>query len=260
MNRVFKTKAPEHMFYEMFLDEHGAKISKSKGQGLTVESWLRYGSQESLRYLMLDKPKKAKELSLRIIPRYMEAVRELTEHYYADRDQTDSQCKAYKLISFFHPPAAKPFTFDYSLLCNLIGAVGAEDTAVIKNYVMKISPEASQFTKAEIQTFIDLVRRYYRDVVAPQYVEPKVDTNRAYLLRQLYEFIEDERSDEEIHTKIYEIARSNNFDPKEFFSLIYKVLIRQERGPRLGNFINILGKRRVREVIRQTLDVQGESA
>ena len=240
MSRVFKTRAPEHMFYEMFLDEDGSKISKSKGKGLTVEDWLKYGSQESLRYLMFDKPRQAKELSLRIIPRYMNEVNDLIEHYYSDRDRSDARCRTYRLIAFLEPPETRPFSFDYSLLCNLLGAVGIEDAAVMKNYIFKLSPEARAFPADAIDGFLDRARRYYKDVVVPSYVEAAINEQAALLLAKLSSYLEAERSDEEIHNKIYEIARTHNFEPQRFFSLIYKVLLKQERGPRLGHFINLL--------------------
>lgn len=260
MSKVFKTRGPEHMFYEMFLDEDGSKISKSKGKGLTVEDWLRYGSQKSLRYLMFHKPRKAKELSLRIIPRYMNEVNDLAEHYYSNGEKKDSHCQAYKLLTFFRPPVRKPFTFDYSLLCNLLGTVGVEDSAIIKNYIFKVSPEAREFAEEEIDQFIRLARSYYKDVVVPTYVEAEIDEKGALLLRQLLAYLEAERSDEEIHNKIYEIARTNNFEPQRFFSLVYKVLLKQERGPRLGHFINLLGAKRVREIISTAIDSSTKSS
>jgi lysyl-tRNA synthetase class 1 len=254
MTKVFKARAPEHMFYEMFLDEDGSKISKSKGKGLAVEDWLKYGSEESLRYLMFDKPRKAKELSLRIIPRYMNEVNELAEHYYSNGEKKDSHCQAYKLLTFSIPPARMPFTFDYSLLCNLLGAVGVEDSTIVKNYIFKVSPQAREFPEEEIDALIHKVRQYYIDVIAPKYVEARMDEKGALLLRELCAYLETERSDEEIHNKVYEIARTNNFEPKELFSLVYRVLLKQERGPRLGQLINILGPQRVREIISTVIN------
>ncbi|MCP4106291.1 MAG: lysine--tRNA ligase [Desulfobacteraceae bacterium] len=251
MNQIFRTKEPENMFYEMFLDENGAKISKSKGKGLTVEGWLKYGTVESLYLLMYRRPRKAKELSFNIIPSYVDDVISLSSGFH---DNPDLKEHEFNFITRFCAKEKNFPKISYMLVCNLMAALKSDDSALIKNYLSQQKDLTEQDIESDFfNDIIEKAGRYYHDFVAGKKHELKLSDEDIFLLGQFVGLLHTELTSEEIHNSVYAIARKNGRNPGEFFKLIYSVFIGQDRGPRIGNFVKMIGQEKSVEIISSTL-------
>jgi lysyl-tRNA synthetase class 1 len=257
IRKVYKGTPPVHMFYELFLDEDARKISKSKGRGMTAETWLRYGTPDSLLYLMLDKPREAKRLYEGVIPRYMELTQKAAEAYYKKDEKAARDARYYQFIHRFQPPSEPPALVDYNTLANLVGNVGLSDPAIVEDYLRRsnlIPAVLSPAQRADLHNLILKAKTYYDEQLSLETEEPQFDGIEGYLLAQLVTFLESGEHDaERIHFELFEIAKRHNVDPKKFFRAVYFALIKQERGPRGGNFIKLLGQAKAVELIKARL-------
>lgn len=251
MKKIFKAHEPENMFYEMFLDEKGAKISKSKGKGLTVEGWLRYGTIESLNLLMYRRPQKAKELSFNIIPSYVDDVISLSHSYHGKKDITEHE---FNFITNFQALKKQFPPVSYMLICNLMSALKTADKNFIKNYLSK----QKELTEEDLQSdflngLIDKAANYYKDFFSAHRQVFSFTEKEISYLEQFMNFLNTEKTAEEIHTSVYEIAKEHDIKPQAFFKIIYHALIGQDRGPRLGNFVTMIGQEKTIEIIRESI-------
>ncbi|MBU1626711.1 lysine--tRNA ligase, partial [bacterium] len=162
MKKVFDAKGPVTMFFELFLDKSGSKISKSKGDSFSPTIWLKYASIPSLLLLNFKKPRIAKRLYPEVIPQYMN---ETLEHYknFSSINETDKKDDVFYYISFGNPDKYKPLQVDYSGLCNLISALGTTDAVIIKNYLKNLLPINYSPSQEEIEDFIQKASNYYKD-------------------------------------------------------------------------------------------------
>jgi DNA/RNA-binding domain of Phe-tRNA-synthetase-like protein len=259
VQKVFRGIPPQHMFYELFLDEQGRKISKSKGTGMTAEEWLRYGTHDSLMYLMLDKPREAKGLYPAVIPRYMDMTAKAAEGHFSGEDKLAREARHYHFITLFKPPAQAPaWTWiDFPTLTNLIGNVGLSDPAIVEDYLRRSRFIPEEIHPADRQTLHDYIRRaklYYDEVMRPRLAKPEFDAMDGYLLSKAVDYLESgDYTGEEIHFQLFEIPKSHGVEPSKFFRALYFALIKQERGPRAGNFVKLLGQTTAAALIRQRL-------
>lgn len=255
VQRVFKGVPPTHMFYELFLDEYARKISKSKGTGMNAEEWQRYGTKDSLMYLMLDKPREAKRLYAGVIPRYMEMTRQAAEAYYSGDEKRARDARHYQFIKLFQPPAEPPILVDYDTLTNLVGNVGLSNPSIVETYLRRsnLIPETmSETQRAGLHEVILKAKRFYDEQMRFELEEPHLDAEDGFLLGQLVAFLEaGEHEADRIHNEIFEIAKRHGVEPKKFFRAFYNALIKQERGPRGGNFVKLLGQATAVKLIRQ---------
>ncbi|MFH1197179.1 MAG: lysine--tRNA ligase [bacterium] len=246
MFNLFNTKPPENIFYEMFLDETGAKISKSKGKGLTVEGWLKYGTIESLHLLMYRNPRKAKELSFGIIPQYVDDTFSLSADYHKNPSVDEHD---FRFITRFKPDDKKFPEISYMLICNLMTALKSADTSLIKNYLSK----QKEFNVEEFENVLDdlLVKaeNYYNDFIIIEKKEITFTDEQKNWIAQFVDLLKTELDAEKIHNSVYGLAESNNTQPKELFKVLYNALIGQDRGPRLGNFVKIIGQEKTIEIL-----------
>lgn len=251
MKKIFKTRSPENMFYEMFLDENGAKISKSKGKGLTVEEWLKYGNLESLHLLMFRRPRQAKELSYKIIPSYVDDVISFAKSYHSKVEVEEHE---FNFITNFHAKETFFPDISYMLICNLMTALKSTDKELIKNYLSKQKNLTDRDLNSNFfDVLIDKSSRYYNDLISKQKHEITFSKEEIFYLKQFIELLHTELSGEEIHNAVYNLARENNLKPKDFFKIIYHALIEQDRGPRLGNFVEMIGREKTIELINNTI-------
>ena len=251
MRKIFHVNEPESMFYEMFLDEDGTKISKSVGRGLTVEEWLKYGTIESLNLLMYRRPRKAKELSFKIIPTYVDDLISMSGDYHNGSHKEEHD---FNFITNYH---AKDKIFphvSYMLICNLMAALKSDDKDMIKNYLKKQKDLSEKdLSGSFLNELFDKAGRYYHDFVSARKQEIIFSDEEISLLNQFIEFLKSESSTEEIETAIYEIARGKNVKPQDFFKTIYHALIGQDRGPRLSNFIKMIGQDKTIKIMRDSM-------
>ena len=253
---VMKKKPPQNLIYEMFLDENGEKISKSIGNGISVEQWLRYASPESLSLYMFQKPKSAKKLFFDVIPKNI-------DEYFSHLNKFNSmeiKDKYNNPIWHIHngspPKVNNEITFN-SLL-NLVSVCNSNDKSVIWGFVNEYDPSINAENNQELDLLIQYAINYYNDFVLPNKKYLKIDNKNKIIfeeLKILLTNIDHESSSEKIQTEIYEIGKKNEFENlRDFFKLIYQVLLGQEQGPRLGSFIKLYGINKTIKLIDDVLE------
>jgi lysyl-tRNA synthetase, class I len=246
---------PEGFNYELFLDEHGQKISKSKGNGLTIDEWVRYASPESLSLFMYREPKAAKRLHFDVIPRNVDDYQQFLDGF-PRQDARQQLANPVWHIHAGHPPAADmPVTFQ--LLLTLVSSSNAENAATLWGFIGRYRPGVTPQTHPKLDAMVGYAINYYRDFVAPtkQFREP-TPTERAALqdLRDALSQLQPSSSAEEIQNVVYEIGRREPFldavkkgkDGRpgvslDWFNMLYQVLLGQEKGPRFGSFVAVYG-------------------
>jgi lysyl-tRNA synthetase class 1 len=247
--------APEGFNYELFLDEQGQKISKSKGNGLTIDEWLRYASPESLSLFMYREPKAAKRLHFDVIPRNVDDYQQFLDGF-PRQDAKQQLANPAWHIHAGHPPAAdSPVTFQ--LLLTLVSSSNAENAETLWGFIGRYRPGVTPKTHPKLDAMVGYAINYYRDFVAPtkKFREP-MPTERAALqdLRDALSQLSPQSSAEEIQNVVYEMGRREPFlDHKkpakdgrpgvslEWFNMLYQVLLGQEKGPRFGSFVAVYG-------------------
>jgi lysyl-tRNA synthetase class 1 len=247
--KVLGGEPPQTFTFELFMDEQNQKISKSKGNGLTMEEWLRYGAPESLAYYMFTSPKSAKRLYFDVIPK---ATDEYLQHLDAfNRARADGSNSANPLDSPVwsvhegEPPATgSPVSF--SLLLNLVSAANASDKAILWGFLSRYLPGATPQSEPMLDRLAGYAIHYYEDFVLPaKKFRPPTDRDRAGLAdlaARLRALPEGGADAEAIQNEVYEAGKAAGFEPlRGWFQALYEVLLGQSQGPRFGSFAAIFG-------------------
>jgi lysyl-tRNA synthetase class 1 len=252
--RVLGARPPEGFNYEMFLDEKGEKISKSKGNGLSLDQWLTYGPQESLAFYAYREPKKAKQLHMGVIPRAIDEYWQFRGNY-ADQPIEQKLGNPVHHVHSGPPPAARlPITF--GLLLNLVGVLGSGDREVIWGYLRNYVPDADAETYPDLDRLIGHAVAYHRDFVAPTLKRRKPDEREAGAIRDLDARLAklDGASAEEVQTEVYEAGKAAGFENlRDWFGALYETLLGSSQGPRMGSFIALYGVENTRKLIAEAL-------
>ncbi len=258
--RVLGGRPPEGFNYEMFLDEKGEKISKSKGNGLSLDQWLTYGTDESLAFYIYREPKKAKALHMGVIPRAVDDYWQFAGNY-ADQPVEQRLGNPVHHIHNGPPPVAGlPVTF--GLLLNLVGVMGAAATRAqvwgyLGNYVADATPESHP----ALDALIDRALAYNRDVVAPTLVRRAPEGVEIEALRRLdavLAALPAGADAEAIQNEVYEIGKTAGFDNlRDWFRALYETLLGSAQGPRMGSFIALYGIENSRRLIADALAKAG---
>ncbi len=242
--RILGETPPEQFSYELFLDEKGEKISKSKGNGLSIEEWLTYAPPESLSLYMYQSPKKAKRLYFDVIPKHVDEYLTWLEKY----GQQDEQARIDNPVWHIHngtPPAPETTGLSFNLLLNLASACNPEDTSILWGFISRYAPEASPESCPFLDHLAGYAVRYYEDFIKPNkhYRTPN-DSERAALaeLKQAIEQLPAHTSPEDIQTEVFTVGKNHNYDNlRDWFRALYEILLGQEQGPRMGSFIALYG-------------------
>ena len=254
--RVLGGRPPDGFNYEMFLDEKGEKISKSKGNGLSLEEWLRYGSEPSLAFYIYREPKKAKSLHLGLIPRAV-------DEYWQFRGNYPNQPVEQKLGNPVHhihngkvpEPQSLPLT--YGLLLNLVSLPGIHDKETAWRFVQRYAPDTSPDTHVELDELIGLAVNYARDFVAPDLKRRPPTEMEAEALRELdaeLAKLPADASAEDIQTQVFEVGKRHPFESlRGWFQALYETLLGSSQGPRMGSFIALYGIDNSRRLIAEAL-------
>lgn len=260
---------PEGFNYELFLDDKGEKISKSKGNGLTIDEWLRYASPESLSLFMYQKPKTAKRLYFDVIPRAVDEYLQLLSAY-GRQDDKGKLDNAVWHIHLGNPPAANvPVTF--GLLLNLVAASNADDKDVLWGFIRRHVKGVSPQTHPLLDELAGYAVRYYTDFVKPRKKYRHADEVEVKALRALADALataSPEATAEDLQALLYDVGRSvpryqdlnaKGATPERpgvsnaWFNAIYEVLLGEEKGPRFGSFIQLYGINETRALIDKAL-------
>jgi lysyl-tRNA synthetase class 1 len=253
--RILGATPPVGFTYELFLDENGEKISKSRGNGLAVEDWLRYAPPESLALYMYQKPKAAKRLHFDVIPR---AVDEYLQHLAACPEQDPAKRldnPAWHIHAGKPPKAEVPLSF--SILLNLAGVCHTEDKAVLWHFVDRYRPGATAETHPFLDCLMDHAITYYQEFIKPRQTYREPDAREAAALKDLAQVLGTlpENADAgTIQTEVYEVGKRHDFaDLRAWFKACYEVLLGQNQGPRMGSFIALYGISETMVLIRRAL-------
>ena len=268
---------PEGFNYELFLDERGQKISKSKGNGLTIDKWLEYASPESLSLFMYQRPKEAKKLHFDVIPRNVDEYLAFLEAV----PRQDEKALLGNPVWHMHagePPAPEVLatvsgstSLSFAMLLNLATVANSEDPAVLWGFLKRYAPDVSPKSHPRLDALVHYAVAYYRDFVRPakRYRAPD-EIERAALdaLAEALAALPEGASGEEIQAALYDVARPipryQNFAAKgatperpgvsnDWFGMLYQVLLGEEKGPRFGSFVALYGIEETRALIAQAL-------
>ncbi len=275
--RILGGRPPEGFIYELFLDEQGQKISKSRGNGLSIDEWLRYASPESLQLFLFGKPREAKRLHFGVIPRNVDEYLAHLESY----GRLDAQKRLASPVWHIHggaPPEPEPLggggrtPVTFALLLNLVSVANTDDRAVLWPFLQRYAPGVSPETHPRLDALVGGALRYYDDFVKPGRVFRVPDAVEREALRALDRVLADLPDDatgDDIQTAVYDVGRSieRYQDPGAkgatpdrpgvagtWFAMLYQVLLGAERGPRFGPFIALYGRDETRELIARALD------
>jgi len=253
--RELGSPPPEGFNYELFLDDKGQKISKSKGNGLSVEEWLAYAPPESLALFMYQKPRAAKRLFFDVIPRAVDDYITFVEKFDNEEEAKRLENPAWHIHNG-KPPKDKA-ALSYGVLLNLASVCNAEEKATLWAFITRYFPGTTPETSPFLDKLVGYAINYYRDHVKPskQYRAP--DATERAALEELLAYLDkvpDGTSAEDLQEEVYEIGKRHPFkELRDWFKSLYAVLLGQDQGPRFGSFIALYGRKETADLIRRVL-------
>ena len=243
INKTIGGISPVNYTYELFLDEKGEKISKSIGNGISVEDWLRFSNKKSLELFMFQNPNRAKRLFFDVIPKTTDELLKLKNDY-------DNLVKDQKLNSpiWFidgQNEEKTPDKISFNMILNLASVCNAESSEILWGFIENYYPNIDKDENKLLNQLLEYGVVFYKEFILPnkKYRDP-TDKEKEGFKRLIQILKESSPNDEaeEIQTKIYEIGMSLKFENlKDWFSAFYQVVLGQGQGPRLGSFIKFYG-------------------
>ncbi|WP_205481231.1 lysine--tRNA ligase [Sphingomonas arenae] len=254
--RVLGGRPPEGFNYEMFLDEKGEKISKSKGNGLSLDEWLTYGSEKSLEFYLYREPKKAKSLHLGLIPRAV-------DEYWQFREKWPEQPVEQRLGNPVHHihdgqvPAPYSLPVSFGLLLNLVSLPGCHDKETAWKFVQRYNPACSPEASPDLDELIGVAVNYARDFVVPTLKRRAPIGHEVDALRDLDAHLATlpaAANAEALQNEVFEIGKKYPFESlRHWFQALYETLLGSSQGPRMGSFIALYGIDNSRKLIAEAL-------
>ena len=236
-------RAPEHFTYELFLDQNGEKISKSKGNGLTIDEWLTYAATESLSYFMYQKPKTAKRMYFDVIPKAVDEYHQQLKAY----ESQDEAARLNNPVWHIHggTPPKSNMVVPFAMLLNLASVAGAKDKSGLWGFIRRYAPKASPESHPDLDAAAGFAVRYFNDFVAPtrQFRLPDARERAAIeaLLARLRGW-DGGLDAEALQTMVFAVGTEAGFEPlRDWFKALYEVLLGASQGPRFGGFIALYG-------------------
>ncbi|MGY2050877.1 lysine--tRNA ligase [Methylobacterium sp. JK268] len=280
--RVLGAEPPEGFNYELFLDEKGQKISKSKGNGLTIDAWLAYGTPESLALFMYNKPREAKRLHFDVIPRHVDDYLSFLEKFPSQEPKLQLGNPVWHLHAG-EPPAPELVgggsAITFAMLLNLVAVANTEDPSVLWGFIRRYAPDASPQTHPRLDRLVHHAVRYFRDFLRPEKQYRLPDAEAAAALADLSETLgahAGSTDPEALQAAVYEVGRRHYPDlsgkakspdgrpgvAQTWFTTLYGTLLGEARGPRFGSFVALYGVAETRALIARALsgDLAAEHA
>jgi lysyl-tRNA synthetase class 1 len=255
--RIAGGTPPEQLVYELFLDDKGQKISKSKGNGISLEDWLTYGPPESLALFMFGKPRTAKRLYFDVIPKAVDEYIAFLDAYHSNG--TTEEQRLENPVWHIHggAPPDERYPVSFALLLNLVSASNAHNHDVLWGFIRRYAPGASPTDNPGLERLVGYALRYYEDFVKPakKYRAPD-DRERAALedLAGRLEALGASTDGAGIQNVVYEVGKAHGFEPlRAWFGALYEVLFGQAQGPRFGSFTALFGCTETAAMIRDRL-------
>ena len=255
---ILGKKPPSGFAYELFLDEKGEKISKSKGNGITIEKWLRYASPESLSLYMYQNPKRAKKLYPEVVPKAVDEYLSYIEKYSSQK----SNEKILNPVWHVHngsPPSEK-IVMPFSMLLNIVGSSNAKSKDVLWKFIKKFHKEINPKNHKILDELTKYAINYFEDEVEPKKKFKKPNKNEKKALENLIlqlNKVSQNTPAEEIQTMIYSVGKENGYKEnlRDWFKLIYEVVFGDENGPRMGFFISFFGVKETIDLMKKKLNI-----
>ena len=247
-------KSPNGFAYEMFLDEKGEKISKSKGNGITIEQWLKYASPESLSLYMYQNPKRAKKLYADVVPKAVDEYLSCIDKF----SEQDTQHRLLNPVWHVHngnPPKEKSI-MPFSVLLNLVGTSHSTDKDVLWKFIKKHKKDIKVLDYPILDSLVEYALKYFEDVIKPnkKYRKPNEKEKKALqdLVKRLKD-CKDQMNPEAIQTIVYSVGKDNGYKEnlREWFKAIYEIIFGDQDGPRMGFFISFFGIKESIELINK---------
>ena len=253
--RALDGEPPINLTYELFLDEHGQKISKSKGNGLTIDEWLRYGTEESLQLFLYKEPKAAKRLYFDVIPRHEDEYLGFLDAFPSQPPLQQLGNPAWHIHDGAPPPRGTPLSF--AVLQNLALVINAEQPARLWAYIRRHAPDATAENAPRLARLVEHAVAYYRDFVRPtrqRRAPTAVERDALADLARRLDTLPEDSEPEVIQAEIYAIGKAHRFEPlRDWFKALYEVLLGQSEGPRFGSFVALYGVAATAALIRESL-------
>ncbi len=248
--------APINMTYELFLDENGEKISKSKGNGLSIEEWLAYGTEESLKLYMFQNPHRAKKLYFDVIPKSVD------EYFrFLDSNKNKNIEETIKTPLWYIHNGKIPnsdFQISYGIILNLASVCNATNPDVLWGFLKKYLKEDNNIDKSYLNILVTKALKYYQDFIHPNKKYRIPNKKEIIALKELegrISKIKDFSDQQEIQNQVYETGKNNDYQElKDWFSCLYEILLGQKEGPRMGSFISIYGAKETIELIHNAVE------
>ena len=256
ITRVMGKQPPNGFFYELFLDEEGKKISKSKGKGLTIDTWTNYAPLESLLFFLFQNPKQAKRLYWGVVPKSVDDYLSALKNYHSIEDDKKPNSALWHIFSKGSSVPKYDSPINFSLINNLISAIGAEDKDLIIDYLKRYDPLNDSFSNV----LLDLVKKgmnYYTDFILPKKKYHKPTNDEYKLLEEIYKRLKQYQGNDEneLQSIPFDVSRECEIQIKALFKLFYEVVLGQERGPRFGTFTSLVGKENVLKLMAEKAEI-----
>ena len=249
-------KSPNGFAYELFLDEKGEKISKSKGNGITIEQWLKYASPESLALYMYQNPKRAKKLYADVVPKAVDEYLSCIDKF----SEQDTQHRLLNPVWHVHngnPPKEKS-VMPFSFLLNLVGTSNAVDKDVLWKFIKKYNKDIKASEHPILDSLVEYALKYFKDIVQPNKKHRKPSKKEKKALQDLVNRLndcKDQMDPEAIQTIVYSVGKDNGYKEnlREWFKAIYEIVFGDQDGPRMGFFISFFGIKETIELINKCI-------
>jgi lysyl-tRNA synthetase class 1 len=242
---ILGSNPPVQFFYELFLNEEGNKISKSKGNSITVDEWLTYAPAESMALFMYRSPSKAKRLHFDVIPKNVDEYLAFLRKYHEESDEIKKLENPVYHIHRGIVPVIETFGIEFVSLLNLASVCNPEDSSVLWGFINKYAPEASPEKSPYLDQLVHFAIKYYNDFIKSQKQFLALDLKHRAILSRIREVLLELPHEAEaslIQQELYSIGMEAGYsDLREYFKELYQILLGQQEGPRLGSFIKLLG-------------------
>ncbi len=241
--RILGGTPPEGFFYELFLDEQGQKISKSKGNGLTIDEWLRYATPESLALYMYGSPRKAKRLHFDVIPKHVDEYVSHLVKFEEQEEVLQVENPVWHIHNGVPPKSNMPVTF--GLLLNLASVSSTDDKSVLWGFISRYAPDATPQNSPLLDKLVEYAVSYYHDFIKPEKKFRNATEKERAAIEALIGKLRDApkgASAEELQNMVYEVGKLHGFENlRDWFGALYEVMLGQAQGPRMGSFIALYG-------------------
>ena len=255
--KILGKTPPSGFAYELFLDEKGEKISKSKGNGITIDEWLNYASPESLSLYMYQNPKRAKKLYSDVVPKAVDEYLALIEKFPTQKEK-DQLANPVWHIHNGKPPNEK-IVMPFSMLLNLVGSSNTDNKKILWKFINRFHKNVNEKSNPILDSLTEHAIKFFKDKLQPNkiYKKPNEQEKKALInLADKIDKIKDNTLPEEIQTVVYTVGKENGYEKnlRDWFKLIYQVLFGDIDGPRMGFFISFFGVKETIKLIKDKIN------